>query len=674
MRVALTTATLPLFSGAFSLPNVPTYPPNPISDDLPRSILLLEEYGALAVAISSALRKFASLHRVEVARSFAEAEAAAEKMRPELFVLDLDPPPSGEIEFLGHLQARYPHARALVIAAGTSRELRTERGTAGALQFIEKPFDLAEFGAAVQALVGPWTGPAGSVRGTLRDLGIIDIVLVKCLADSTALVHLAMADGRTGEIHFQKGQIIHAATGILAGLSALDEMLHWSDARISETESPAEGPRTIDIVRDDFLLATIRKLTGQKKENSPTGSPNSPSSRGGNGRRILVIDDTEMLLIFVADVLANADSSFQIFTASSGGDGIKLASEVNPDLILLDYCLSDMMGDAVCQALLENERTTRIPVLMMSGHLTELMRTANDYSNVIAALPKPFLSGALINAVEKALEAGPLPKPASPKAAPQPAPSAAAEDSVPVSPNGHVPGEDGAATKPSAAATSAVTIVEDLPAAAKPITPPKPTSAAVVGGAVGDPAVRPAGTALKVTFSLEIVALRLTPLLQMEVVRLQPVHPIVAVEREQGEGETETVLETGFRLGKVETASGGQIESLRLIPTRESFELPEAANSFAVGEINLRRADSHRDLELVAASDAAMSVQLTASFELLRVELSPGFEIGALLVRARGTRVFIRNRETGEGTPFELEEVELDPAGELHRLLVRPSA
>ena len=104
-------------------------------------------------------------------------------MRPELFVLDLDPPPSGEIAFFDRLKAHYPEARVLVIAAGTSRELRAERGTAGAIQFIEKPFDLAEFGAAVQALLGPWgCRPRRRVRGTLRDLHLVDIVQLKCLA------------------------------------------------------------------------------------------------------------------------------------------------------------------------------------------------------------------------------------------------------------------------------------------------------------------------------------------------------------------------------------------------------------------------------------------------------------------------------------------------------------
>ena len=102
------------------MPNVPLPPPFTIFESLPRGILLVEEYNALAVAISSALRKFAPLHRVEVAHSFAEAETLAAQMRPELFVVDVDPPPFGEVAFLNKIKAEYPDSRALVIAAGTS--------------------------------------------------------------------------------------------------------------------------------------------------------------------------------------------------------------------------------------------------------------------------------------------------------------------------------------------------------------------------------------------------------------------------------------------------------------------------------------------------------------------------------------------------------------------------
>ncbi len=191
-----------------------TKPPTESSGRSTGGILLVEEYSALQVAITSALSKFAPLHKVRIAHGFAEAEAAAERMRPDLFLLDLDPPPSGEITIFQRLKARHPEARMLVLAPGTSRELRAERGTAGAIQFIEKPFDLDEFGAAVQALLGPWTLPHSlHPRGTLLDLHLIDLVQLKCLALSNGVLRLETDDGRSGAIYFRRGQICHAVTG-----------------------------------------------------------------------------------------------------------------------------------------------------------------------------------------------------------------------------------------------------------------------------------------------------------------------------------------------------------------------------------------------------------------------------------------------------------------------------
>ncbi len=430
----------------------------------------MEEYSALGVAISVALHKFAPLHGVQVAHSFEEAETIAATMRPELFVLDLDPPPSGEIEFFNQLKAQYPEARALVIAAGTSRELRTERGTGSAIQFIEKPFDLAEFGAAVQALLGPWAVlPTPGLRGTLRDLQVIDLLELKCLAGGTALVQVESADGKVGEIHFQKGQICHAATDSVTGLIALEEMVRWTGALLTETELPLDVPRTIDIDWRVVLLGIIRKMESLRRRKASAVTPPPARPPAKKGKKILVIDDTEMLLIFVADVLATADQNFQILTAPSGAEGLELAASERPDLILLDYSLTDTTGDKICRALLENPVTARIPVLMMSGHLTELSKTAEEYENVAMAMPKPFLSGALINAVEKLLAAGPLPPASRREPAPPapPAPPPPVEKPAPVSPNGH-------GDKVAAAAAPAAEPAPPAAPSPPPPPPPKP--------------------------------------------------------------------------------------------------------------------------------------------------------------------------------------------------------
>ena len=196
-------------------------------------------------------------------------------------------------------------------------------------------------------------------------------------------------------------------TGALEGADAFTQMADWADWHLGETDLPSDLPATINVAWPDLLLAR-RPSTGGKRPSRnrcrSTPSPR-PSASEHAGKKILIVDDTEMLLIFVADTLATTDPTLQIITASTGAEGIQLAAMAHPELILLDYSLTDMTGDKVCGALLENAATARIPVLMMSGHLSELAQTARNYRNVAAALAKPFLSGALITEVERLLTA-----------------------------------------------------------------------------------------------------------------------------------------------------------------------------------------------------------------------------------------------------------------------------
>jgi len=213
------------------------------SADVPqRSILLLEEYDALAAAISSALRKFAPQHFGAVARSIAEAEKLASELDPELFVVDVDPPWTGLTNFLEKMRTAHPNSRALIIGSAIPAQIAAERGASGALQFVEKPFELAAFGAAVQALLGPWREQEG--RGTLSALNAIDVVLSHCAADSNVIVDLHSGT-RTGEIHIAGGQVLHAATGRLKGEDALGEILSWSKPRVGEKKLSVSPHRSI---------------------------------------------------------------------------------------------------------------------------------------------------------------------------------------------------------------------------------------------------------------------------------------------------------------------------------------------------------------------------------------------------------------------------------------------
>ncbi|MFL6589692.1 MAG: response regulator, partial [Chthoniobacterales bacterium] len=143
----------------------------------PLSVVLVEEYDALAAALTSALKKFAPRHKVHVVESLGEAETKAAEIAPQLFIVDFDPPQLDAIDFLERVHAAHPSARFLAIASGVPVEMNGDRFGPNALQFIEKPFELAEFGAAVQALLGPWTNRSSAdSRGTLRDLNLRDFI------------------------------------------------------------------------------------------------------------------------------------------------------------------------------------------------------------------------------------------------------------------------------------------------------------------------------------------------------------------------------------------------------------------------------------------------------------------------------------------------------------------
>src|SRR5204863_3204952 len=111
------------------------------------SVLLIEEYDALAAALTSALQKFAPQHRTRVVESLIEAEAAAAEIHPHLLILDFDPPQPNAIEFFNRISAAHPDMRVLVMTSGAAIEFATQRYGPNAIQFVGKPFELADLGA-----------------------------------------------------------------------------------------------------------------------------------------------------------------------------------------------------------------------------------------------------------------------------------------------------------------------------------------------------------------------------------------------------------------------------------------------------------------------------------------------------------------------------------------------
>ena len=82
-------------------------------------------------------------------------------------------------------------------------------------------------------------------------------------------------------------------------------------------------------------------------------------------RTALIVDDNDRNRKLARDVLGAA--GFRTLEAATGAEGIHLAIEHLPDVILMDLRLPDMHGTDAARTLGETDRTAQIPVVAMSA-------------------------------------------------------------------------------------------------------------------------------------------------------------------------------------------------------------------------------------------------------------------------------------------------------------------
>ena len=79
---------------------------------------------------------------------------------------------------------------------------------------------------------------------------------------------------------------------------------------------------------------------------------------------ILIVDDTPANIQILHEVL---HGNYDIFFATNGTDGIRIARKEMPDLILLDIMMPGVNGYEVCENIKSDPRTAHIPVIFITA-------------------------------------------------------------------------------------------------------------------------------------------------------------------------------------------------------------------------------------------------------------------------------------------------------------------
>lgn len=120
-------------------------------------------------------------------------------------------------------------------------------------------------------------------------------------------------------------------------------------------------------------------------------------------QRILVVEDEAHIANAICICLER--HGFQVSVASDGVSAVDKAFAEKPDLVLLDLRLPKMSGHLVLQAIREDERTSSIPVVVVSAASEESERDTALAEGADEYLVKPFTPKDLIDAVMRVLQA-----------------------------------------------------------------------------------------------------------------------------------------------------------------------------------------------------------------------------------------------------------------------------
>ncbi|WP_290651119.1 response regulator [Aquisalimonas sp.] len=118
--------------------------------------------------------------------------------------------------------------------------------------------------------------------------------------------------------------------------------------------------------------------------------------------RVLIVDDSPTETYVLRGMLEKHD--YQVSVAASGEDGIKLAHEATPDLILMDIVMPGVNGFQATRKLTKDPDTAHIPIVIISTKDQETDRIWGMRQGAKDYISKPVTEQTLLEKIQSALK------------------------------------------------------------------------------------------------------------------------------------------------------------------------------------------------------------------------------------------------------------------------------
>lgn len=117
-----------------------------------------------------------------------------------------------------------------------------------------------------------------------------------------------------------------------------------------------------------------------------------------NKVKILIVEDNKDLRGYLIDILSR---NYKCFEAQNGLEGIKMVTQVNPDIIITDIMMPKLDGYGFTQKIKDDIKTCHIPVIMLTAKTTNESIVAGYKSGVDAYITKPFDTNVVLSQISR---------------------------------------------------------------------------------------------------------------------------------------------------------------------------------------------------------------------------------------------------------------------------------
>ena len=118
-------------------------------------------------------------------------------------------------------------------------------------------------------------------------------------------------------------------------------------------------------------------------------------------KKILIVDDEHDIVESLKFVLEDAD--YTCYCAYNGEDGLKMAKEIMPDLMILDVMMPKINGYKISRLLKYEKKKKNIPILMVTARSQEEDKLIGEETGADEYITKPFDLDDVVERVNKYL-------------------------------------------------------------------------------------------------------------------------------------------------------------------------------------------------------------------------------------------------------------------------------